>query len=61
MNGVNVPNSATQITMSGNGEETCPAAALITPVLNAGDAVAIYFASSDATLQIIATPASSSP
>ena len=41
VNGVNVPNSGTQVTLAGNNEETCPAAALITSPLNAGDQVAI--------------------
>lgn len=61
VNGVDVPNSSTQITLAGNNEETCPAAALITASLNAGDNVALYFASDSASAQIFASAAQTSP
>jgi hypothetical protein len=60
-NGSILPDSGTQLSIAGNNNETVGTVSYLTASLNAGDVIGTQYASSDATVQILATPAQTSP
>lgn len=60
-NGINISDSGTQLSISGNNNETVGTVSYLTAPLNANDVISLQFASADATVQAVASPAITTP